>query len=81
MGPLTVITPTRIYMDILVTYGGIFCVVRPNMELNKQKPTQKELAFAHRYLVEEGWLDYATGNWKPDPELCALINEMIEIGH
>jgi hypothetical protein len=30
---LIIITPSRIYMDVLVTYGGLFCVVRPNMQL------------------------------------------------
>jgi hypothetical protein len=66
-------------MDLLVTCGGAFCVVRPNMQLNNRQLTRKEVAFAHRYLTEEGWVDYANGSWEPDPELSAFMNEMIEV--
>jgi hypothetical protein len=77
MHPLVIITPGRIYMDVRVTYG-VSCVVRPNMEFNERKFTFKELAFAHRYLAQEGWTEYANGIWKPDPELSAFLNEMTE---
>ena len=79
MSPFIVITPARIYMDLLVTCGGVFCVVRPNMQLNNRQPTHQEVAFAHRYLTEEGWVDYANGSWEPDPELSAFMNEIIEV--
>ena len=76
---LVIITPSRIYMDVLVTYGGLFCVVRPNMQLNDRELTYKEVAFAHRYVVQEGWIEYANGSWEPDPVLSAFMNEMIEV--
>jgi hypothetical protein len=62
MRPLVVITPSTVYMDVLVTFSGLFCVVRPNTQLNNRKLTDKELAFAHRYVDQEGWLEYAIGS-------------------
>ena len=76
---LVIITPSRIYMDVLVTYGGLFCVIRPNLQLNDRELTYKELAFAHRYVVQEGWVEYAKGSWEPDPELSAFMNEIIGV--
>src|SRR5438132_6395321 len=46
-------TPARVYMEVLVTFSGVFCVVRPNTQLNNRKLTDKELAFAHRYVDQE----------------------------
>jgi hypothetical protein len=66
-------------MDILITHGGMFCVVRPNAELNERKFTHKELAFAQRYVAQEGWIEYANGSWKPDPELSEFMNESIAV--
>ena len=80
MGSLVVITPAKIYMDVLVTCAGMFCVVRPNMVLNDRKFTNTDVAFAHRYVVQEGWVEYANGTWEPDPELSTFLNEMIEAG-
>jgi hypothetical protein len=79
MSSLIIITPASIYMDILATCGGAFCVVRPNTELNNRELTHKEVAFAHRYITAEGWVEYANGSWEPDPELSAFMNEMIEV--
>jgi hypothetical protein len=79
MRPLVVITPARAYMDVLVTFSGVFCVIRPNTQLNKRKLTDKELAFAYRYVHQEGWVEYANGGWEPDPELSAFMNEMIGV--
>jgi len=79
MRPLVIITPARVYMDVLVTFSGVFCVVRPNTQLNNRKLTDKELAFAHRYVDQEGWVEYAKGSWEPDPELSAFMNEIIEV--
>jgi hypothetical protein len=54
--PLLVITtPSRIYIDVLGTYGGLFCV-HPNIQLNDRKLTYKELAFAHRYVAHEPFI-------------------------
>jgi hypothetical protein len=53
---LVVVTPARVYMDVPLTLSGVFCVVRPNTQLNNQKLTEKELAFAHRYFDQEGWV-------------------------
>jgi len=79
MSPLIVITPARIYMDLLATCGGAFCVVRPNMQLHNRELTHKEIAFAHRYITEEGWVEYVNGSWEPDLELSAFMNEVIEV--
>jgi len=79
MRPLVIITPARVYMDVLVTFSGVFCVVRPNTQLNNRKLTDKELAFAHRYVDQEGWVEYANGSWEPDPELSAFMNEIIGV--
>jgi hypothetical protein len=48
------------------------------MEFNERKFTFKELAFAHRYLAQEGSTEYANSMWQPDPELSAFLNEMTE---
>jgi hypothetical protein len=81
MYPFIVITPARIYMDVLVTGGGAFCVVRPNMQFNNGELTHKEVAFAHRYVTQEGWVEYANGGWEPDPELSAFMDEMLEVSN
>lgn len=78
MRPLVVIiTPARIYLDILGAYRGRNCVVRPNVELNGRNPSQRELSYANRYLNQEGWLEYANGMWKPDPELTRFMDESL----
>jgi hypothetical protein len=77
MRPLVVITPARIYMDVLRTYRGSSCVVRPNVELNDRKLSQKELVYAHRYVAQEGWSEYANGLWEPDPELTRFMEESL----
>ena len=78
MRPLIIITPARIYMDVLRTCRG--CVARPNVELNDQKFTHKALMCAHRYVSQEGWVEYANGMWKPDPELSAFMDSSLENG-
>jgi hypothetical protein len=66
-------------MEVLVTFSGVFWVVRPNTQFNNRKLTDKELAFAHRYVAQEGWVEYAKGSWEPDPELSAFMNEIIGV--
>ena len=79
MRPLVITTPARVYMEVLVTFSGVFWVVRPNTQFNNRKLTDKELAFAHRYVAQEGWVEYAKGSWEPDPELSAFMNEIIGV--
>jgi hypothetical protein len=78
MRPFVIITPARIYMDVLRPNPGRSCVVRPNMELNDRKFSHKELMCARRYLAQEGWAEYANGLWKPDPELSAFMDGSLE---
>jgi hypothetical protein len=78
MRPLVIITPARIYLDVVRTYSGRNCVVRPNVELNDRKLSQKELVYAHRYVAQEGWSEYANGMWKPDPELTRFMEESLD---
>src|SRR5260221_2504656 len=77
MRPLVIITPVRIYMDLLRPSPGRSCVVRPNMELNDCKFSQEELVCAHRYVAQEGWTEYANGLWKPDPELSRFMDDSL----
>ena len=58
--------------------SGRSCVVRPNMELNDRKFSQKELVCAHRYVAQEGWTEYAIGLWKPDPELSRFMDDSLQ---
>jgi hypothetical protein len=78
MRPLVIITPARIYLDVVRTYSKGNCVIRPNVELNDRKLSQKELVYAHRYVAQEGWSEYANGMWKPDPELTRFMEESID---
>jgi hypothetical protein len=78
MRALVIITPARIYLDVVRTYSGRNCVVRPNVELNDRKLSQKELVYAHRYVAQEGWSEYANGMWKPDPELTRFMEESLD---
>ena len=77
MHPLVIITPARIYMDVLRPNPGRSCVVRPNMQLNDRMFSQEELVFAHRYVAQEGWTEYANGLWKPDPELSRFMDDSL----
>jgi len=77
MRPLVIITPTRVYMDVWGAYRNRGCVVRPNVGLNGRNLNQRELSYASRYLNQEGWLEYANGAWKPDPELTRLMDELL----
>jgi hypothetical protein len=78
MRPLVVITPARVYMDVLGTHRNRTCVVRPNLELNDRLFSQKELLYAHRYIAQEGWLEYVSELWKPDPELTRFMDESLD---
>jgi hypothetical protein len=78
MRPLVVITPAKIYMDVLGAQRTRTCVVRPNLELNDRKFTQREIFYAHRYLAQEGWLEYVNQLWKPDPELTRFMDESLD---
>jgi len=77
MRPLVIITPARIYMDVLRPYPGRGCVVRPNMEFNDRKFSLKELTCAHRYITQEGWAEYANELWNPDPELSRFMDDSL----
>jgi hypothetical protein len=78
MRRLVIITPAKIYMDLLLPNPCRSCVVRPNMELNDRKLSQQELVCAHRYVAQEGWTEYANGLWKPDPELSRFMDESLQ---
>jgi hypothetical protein len=78
MRPLVIITPARIYMDVLRPYPGRGCVVRPNMEFNDRKFSPRELVCAHRYVAQEGWAEYANELWKPDPELSRFMDDSLQ---
>jgi hypothetical protein len=78
MRPLVIITPARIYMDVLRPYPGRSCVVRPNMEFNDRKFSTRELVCAHRYVAQEGWAEYANELWKPDPELSRFMDDSLQ---
>ncbi|HXL26990.1 MAG TPA: hypothetical protein VN952_09915 [Chthoniobacterales bacterium] len=78
MRRLVIITPAKIYMDLLLPNPCRSCVVRPNMELNDRTFSQKELVCAHRYVAQEGWTEYANGLWKPDPELSRFMEDSLQ---
>jgi hypothetical protein len=78
MRRLVIITPAKIYMDLLLPSPDRSCVVRPNIELNDRKFSQQELVCAHRYVAQEGWTEYANGLWKPDPELSRFMDESLQ---
>jgi hypothetical protein len=77
MRPLVVITPAKVYMDVWGAYRSRGCLVRPNVGLNGRNLNQRELSYASRYLNQEGWLEYADGTWKPDPELTRFMDESL----
>jgi hypothetical protein len=77
MRPLVIITPARIYLDVVRSGRGGNCVVRANVELNDRKLSRKELVFAHRYVAQEGWSEYANEMWKPDPELTRFMEDAL----
>ena len=79
MRRLVIITPAKIYMDLLLPNPCRCCVVRPNMELNDRQFSQKELVSAHRYVAQEGWTEYANGLWEPDPELSRFMDDSLQI--
>jgi hypothetical protein len=78
MRPLVIITPARIYMDLLRPYPGRSCLARPNMEFNDRKFSSKELVCALRYVAQEGWTEYVNGLWKPDPELSRFMENSLQ---
>jgi hypothetical protein len=77
MRPLVVIAPGGVYMDVLGTYRSRTCVVRPNFELNERNLSQREILYAYRYIAQEGWVEYVSRQWKPDPELTRFMDESL----